>query len=108
PVLPEPHDHSGGGAGHRPACRDDLLLGCRPAHRRNPAGCQSVTDSLGTSAMLFPAALFVVSYGVIMTERVNRAVVVILAAGIAIALGFLTQSEAVSAIDFNTLALLIG
>jgi Na+/H+ antiporter NhaD/arsenite permease-like protein len=58
--------------------------------------------------MLFPAALFVVSYGVIMTERVNRAVVVILAAGIAIALGFLTQTEAVSAIDFNTLALLIG
>jgi Na+/H+ antiporter NhaD/arsenite permease-like protein len=67
-----------------------------------------VTASLGTSAMLFPAALFVVSYGVIMTERVNRAVVVILAAGIAIALGFLTQNEAISAIDFNTLALLIG
>ena len=61
-----------------------------------------------TSGMLFPAALFVVSYGVIMTERVNRAVVVILAAGIAIAFGFLAQEEAVSAIDFNTLALLIG
>ena len=61
-----------------------------------------------TNAMLLSAALFVVSYGVIMTERVNRAVVVIIAAGIAVALGFLAQAEAVSAIDFNTLALLIG
>jgi len=62
----------------------------------------------GTSAMLFPAALFVVSYGLIMTERINRAVVVILAACIAVALGFLAQQEAIAAIDFNTLALLIG
>ena len=62
----------------------------------------------GTSAMLFPAALFLVSYGLIMTERLNRAVIVILAAGIAIALGFLTQADAISSIDFNTLALLIG
>jgi Na+/H+ antiporter NhaD/arsenite permease-like protein len=58
--------------------------------------------------MLFPVALFVVSYGIIMTERVNRAVVVIISAGIAIALGFLTQAEAIAAIDFNTLALLVG
>jgi Na+/H+ antiporter NhaD/arsenite permease-like protein len=58
--------------------------------------------------MLFPAVLLVVSYGIIMTERVNRAVVVILAAGIAVALGFLTQAEAIAAIDFNTLALLTG
>ena len=65
-------------------------------------------DSSGTSAMLFPAALFLVSYAVIMTERVNRAVVAILAGGIAVAFGFLAQEEAVSAIDFNTLALLIG
>ena len=61
-----------------------------------------------TSAMLFPAALFVVSYGVIMTERMNRAVVVILAAGIAVAMGFLAQAEAIASIDFNTLALLTG
>lgn len=58
--------------------------------------------------MLFPALLFVVAYGVIVTERLNRAVVAILAAAIAIAFGFLAQSEAVAAIDFNTLALLIG
>jgi Na+/H+ antiporter NhaD/arsenite permease-like protein len=43
-----------------------------------------------------------------MTERINRAVVVILAAGIAVAMGFLAQKEAIDSIDFNTLALLIG
>ncbi|HXJ00437.1 MAG TPA: ArsB/NhaD family transporter [Micropepsaceae bacterium] len=66
------------------------------------------TSASGTSAMLFPVALFVVSYGIIMTERINRAVVVILAAGIAIAFGYLAQAEAIAAIDFNTLALLTG
>ncbi len=58
--------------------------------------------------MLFPALLFVVAYGVIVTERLNRAVVAILAAALAVVLGFLAQPDAIAAIDFNTLALLIG
>jgi Na+/H+ antiporter NhaD/arsenite permease-like protein len=58
--------------------------------------------------MLFPALLFVAAYGIIVTERLNRAVVAILAGAIAISFGFLAQSEAIAAIDFNTLALLIG
>lgn len=58
--------------------------------------------------MLFPALLFVVAYGVIVTERLNRAVVAILAAALAVVFGFLAQPEAIAAIDFNTLALLIG
>ena len=58
--------------------------------------------------MLFPALLFVVAYGVIVTERLNRAVVAILAATLAVIFGFLAQPEAIAAIDFNTLALLIG
>lgn len=62
----------------------------------------------GSSALLFPALLFAVAYGIIVTERLNRAVVAILAATIAVVLGFLAQSEAIAAIDFNTLALLTG
>lgn len=58
--------------------------------------------------MLFPALLFVVAYGVIVTERLNRAVVAILAGALAVVLGFLAQPDAIAAIDFNTLALLIG
>src|SRR5262249_41690030 len=62
----------------------------------------------GTSAMLFPAALFVLIYAAIVTERVNRAVVALLGAGLAIAAGFVNQTQAIAAIDFNTLALLAG
>lgn len=60
------------------------------------------------TTMLFPALLFAVAYGVIVTERLNRAVVAILAATLAVVLGFLAQPDAIAAIDFNTLALLIG
>src|SRR5437763_16502621 len=60
------------------------------------------------SAVLFPALLFVVAYGIIVTERLNRAVVASLAATIAVALGFLAQTDAIAAADFNTLALLAG
>ena len=60
------------------------------------------------SAMLLPAALFILVYGAIMTERVNRAIVALLGAGLAIAAGLIDQEEAIAAIDFNTLALLAG
>jgi Na+/H+ antiporter NhaD/arsenite permease-like protein len=58
--------------------------------------------------MLFPATLFILTYAAIMTERVNRAVVALIGAGLAIAAGLVNQREAVAAIDFNTLALLAG
>ncbi len=60
------------------------------------------------NAMILPAALFVLTYAAIMTERANRAIVALLAAGAAIALGVLSQDEAIAAIDFNTIALLAG
>jgi Na+/H+ antiporter NhaD/arsenite permease-like protein len=53
-------------------------------------------------------ALFVVTYAVILTERVNRAIVAVLGAGVMILVGVLTQTAAISAIDFNTLGLLLG
>jgi Na+/H+ antiporter NhaD/arsenite permease-like protein len=58
--------------------------------------------------MVLPAALFILTYVAIMTERVNRAIVALLGAGAAIALGPLNQKEAIRATDFNTLALLAG
>lgn len=53
-------------------------------------------------------ALFVVSYLIIMSERINRAVVALLAAGLLIVLGVLPQATAVAGIDFNTIGLLTG
>jgi Na+/H+ antiporter NhaD/arsenite permease-like protein len=51
------------------------------------------------NAMILPAALFILTYAAIMTERVNRAIVALLDAGAAIAFGLLDQEEAVGAID---------
>ena len=58
--------------------------------------------------MMLPAALFVLTYAAIMSERVNRAIVALFGAGFAIAAGVLSQNEAIAAIDFNTIALLAG
>ncbi len=52
--------------------------------------------------------LFVVTYAVIISEKVNRAIVSLLGAGLMIMLGVLNQETAISGIDFNTLGLLIG
>ena len=52
--------------------------------------------------------LFIVTYVVIVTEKVNRAIVSGLGAGLMIALGVLNQEQAVAGVDFNTLGLLTG
>ena len=54
------------------------------------------------------ASLFVITYGLIMVERVNRAIIALLAAGLMILSGVLTQEAAIQGIDFNTIGLLTG
>ena len=60
-------------------------------------------DPLWTSTILLIA-----TYAAIMSEKLNRAIVALLGAGLMISLGLLTQEQAVAGIDFNTLALLTG
>lgn len=62
----------------------------------------------GLNPMWFASTLFVFTYAIIMTERINRAIVALVAAGLMIICGVLTQEEAVRGVDFNTLGLLIG
>ena len=52
--------------------------------------------------------LFVVTYVVIVTEKINRAIVAGIGAGLMISLGVLNQEQAVAGVDFNTLGLLTG
>ena len=52
--------------------------------------------------------LFIVTYAVIITEKINRAIVALLGAGLMITMGVLTQQAAVRGVDFNTLGLLTG
>ena len=62
----------------------------------------------GLSPLGVATTLFVGTYVVIMSDRLNRAIVALLGAGLLILVGVLTQSEAMGAVDFNTLGLLLG
>lgn len=52
--------------------------------------------------------LFSVTYLIIMTEKINRAIMALIGASLMILCGILTQEAAIRSIDFNTLGLLLG
>ncbi len=62
----------------------------------------------GWSPLLVATAIFVIAYVVIMVDRINRAIVALLGAGLVIGTGVLTQEQAIRAVDFNTIGLLTG
>jgi Na+/H+ antiporter NhaD/arsenite permease-like protein len=62
----------------------------------------------GWSPLWVATALFALTYLVIMSEKVNRAIIALTGAGLVILLGVAEQKEAMSAVDFNTLGLLLG
>ena len=62
----------------------------------------------GADPFWLSAGILIVTYIVIMTERLNRAVVALLGAGVMIITGVLSQDEAIRGVDFNTIGLLTG
>ena len=52
--------------------------------------------------------VFLVTYALIVSEKVQRTVIALFGAMMMVLLGVITQEEAINHIDFNTLALLIG
>ena len=62
----------------------------------------------GMDAKILATAIVIISYVVLFTEKVNRAIVALLGAAVMIFTGILTQETALQGVDFNTLALLIG
>lgn len=52
--------------------------------------------------------IFLVTYALIVSEKVHRTVIALFGAMVMVVLGVITQDEAIAHIDFNTLALLIG
>jgi len=62
----------------------------------------------GLNPVWIAVALFIATYALIMTDKINRAILALLGAGLLILLGVLTQDEALRAVDFNTLGLLLG
>ena len=62
----------------------------------------------GLSPALYAGSLFVLTYLLIVTERLNRAIIAMMAAALMIVGGVLTQEAAVQGVDFNTIGLLTG
>jgi Na+/H+ antiporter NhaD/arsenite permease-like protein len=71
-------------------------------------GTETARLFLGMDPAWFAGVLFVMTYVVIMTDRLNRAIVSLMAAGLMIAAGLLNQEAALRGIDFNTIGLLTG
>lgn len=67
-----------------------------------------VAQFLGIDASYLACGVMAFVYAVIIAERMNQAVIAIIASSLAIYLGLVTQDQAIEAIDFNTLFLLIG
>ena len=62
----------------------------------------------GLNPQILATSILVISYIILFTEKLNRAVVALLGASVMIFTGILTQSSALAGIDFNTISLLIG
>jgi len=52
--------------------------------------------------------VFVIAYIMIVMEKIHRTVVALVGAAIVIAVGVLTQEQAIESVDFNTIGLLVG
>lgn len=64
--------------------------------------------ALFANPQIVATVILLVSYVILFTEKLNRAVVALLGASVMIFAGILTQKTAIEGIDFNTISLLIG
>ncbi len=62
----------------------------------------------GLNPMWVSTCVLAVTYAIIMSEKVNRAVVALVGAGVMIVVGVLDQNEAIKGVDWNTIGLLTG
>jgi Na+/H+ antiporter NhaD/arsenite permease-like protein len=62
----------------------------------------------GFDPMWVSTCILAITYAIIMSERVNRAIVALAGAGIMIIVGVLDQEQAIEGVDWNTLGLLTG
>lgn len=62
----------------------------------------------GLDPLWLSTGILIVTYAVLLTERVNRTIVALLGGGIVVITGILDQEQAIAGIDFNTIALLTG
>ncbi|MBN2851672.1 MAG: ArsB/NhaD family transporter [Clostridia bacterium] len=58
--------------------------------------------------MIIALSIFVITYGMIISEKINRTTIAVFGATILLLFKVLTQEQAIENIDFNTIGLLIG
>ncbi len=58
--------------------------------------------------VIIATAIFLVSYTIILSEKINSAIVAVLGGGAMVLLGIMDQNSAVLSVDFNTIGLLLG
>ncbi|TMQ76497.1 sodium:proton antiporter [Candidatus Accumulibacter phosphatis] len=63
---------------------------------------------LGLNPLWLATVVMIVTYGVIISERLNRSIIALLGAMLMVMFGLLTQEQAVAGVDFNTIGLLVG
>ncbi len=62
----------------------------------------------GLNPMWVSTCILAVTYAVIMSEKINRAIVALVGAGVMVIIGVLDQEEAIKGVDWNTIGLLTG
>ncbi len=65
-------------------------------------------NAVSSGDVMIAIGVFLFSYALILTERINRAIIATMGAGLMIISGVITQEQAIGAVDFNTLGLLLG
>ena len=68
----------------------------------------ALTDILPISSQHIALTVMIICYVLLFTEKLNRAVITLMLASFLIMFKVISQAEAISAIDFNTISLLIG
>jgi Na+/H+ antiporter NhaD/arsenite permease-like protein len=62
----------------------------------------------GLDPMVVATCVLAITYAIIISEKVNRAIVALLGASLMVVVGVLTQEEALKGVDWNTIGLLTG
>src|SRR3954469_22844470 len=62
----------------------------------------------GMSAMWVSTVILAATYAIIMSEKINRAIIALIGAAVMIVVGVFSQEEAIKGIDWNTIGLLTG
>lgn len=74
----------------------------------SPAHGSAPEVAFGWDPMITAAAILLIAYVFIISEKINRAVISLIGAGLLVLLGVLNHNLMIEGIDFNTIFLLIG